>query len=274
MFRQKYLFLNVKKTMTMNKFLFLKKLFLLFLISLFSKSFAQIEYCSVEKFDFTINDSILKSWINPNKTGVIFFCPISKKNTIDVYNKKGLGQILSKNFKNANKLTYALAYFVSDDLNNSKNPIIYNRNSRDTFFIDKLECLIVNPDLKLLNRASDKLNNNFTSSEFLGIKNIFKIDIVEKGKCISNTADRLGFYSEYVSEVFAPKFSDEEKIKMLNDSLNNLIDEFYKNKIEQEKNYQVLLNEIQNLKNQINNSKINQDKKNQSSNKEVILKNN
>jgi hypothetical protein len=43
-------------------------------------------------------------------------------------------------------------------------------------------------------------------------KDFFKIDIIDKGKCFPNLMDRLGFYTVFIGEVFCPKYSDDEKI--------------------------------------------------------------
>lgn len=183
------------------------------------------------------NDTVIKDILNlKNGKSVIFFYPTAKikKEDFELYSNE-LRANLEK--KKIDSLNVYFVYFKQDLKNNSKGIKICNDVS-DTLVVNYMKCFFVGFDSTKLLRAKNKMSLNFDLSKPKKNtkNNIYNVVLEDTNVCI-DLVKKIPFYEEIISESINPKYSTDEKLIQLFESIAIL-----------QKQYLLHENEIENLK--------------------------
>lgn len=191
---------------------------LLFTIMLMGNYNAQID---VIQHLVSNNDTTIRNLVMSKTTkSIILFCPtvyISQ----EIYNKKADELIKNNKLKGISDLTIHFIYFKQDIKNNAKGVKYISADKRDTTYIGQFECFFSGFEPTLLARAKSKMKFNYDLIKVIENENIYSVPIVDTNKCFEKIQDRIPFYADFIKESILPTYSNDEKLKFLQDSVNS-----------------------------------------------------
>jgi hypothetical protein len=210
--------LACKSARYLNRFLLFVTLFFIGTANLFG----QTNLVSIEVNNKSnISDSIYKKVIGSAEHAVIFLCPIrnyKKEAYLDRANKF----LDDTKLKNVPSFHLGLIFFMEEKKNNSKNPILRSKNGKDSLIISQLECLAYNCTKQNLDRSTKLSSNSIYYRTLFSDEKYTKLDVVDSAVCFTVLTDRILFYKDYISQLYKPKYSVDEKFDMLYDSVGIL----------------------------------------------------
>ena len=183
-------------------------------------SFCQTQTSSIylDKMDTVIE---LNSLIDSSQFTVVFCLPVNNESK-EVYNKKinellkdpVLGSIKSLNFK--------VVYFKLNEANLKKGFVIRDSSTRFKMNINQFESFFIGCEAEKLGRASRISEIKF---EVKGFGDLFKfqtVQVVDPNICFGKLSDRIPTYKDLILEAIFPKYTADERLDILNETLVNI----------------------------------------------------
>ena len=177
--------------------------------------------CSFKTITNNANTAYVDSIKNTKGNTVIFFCPTNEIDST-IFLIKGKELVSNKKLSSYHSIKIHFILFKEDPKNNSKGIIFSSKDNKSSMPIGQLECLFLNFDKNLVQRARSKDKFNFEYTQLFLNENLYRIQIVDTNKCFKEIPDRITFYADFIKEAYSPSYSLEEKVDFLTDSIKSL----------------------------------------------------